>query len=1082
MDDSNPERDYGEDALWIGQDNQEFSSHGERKMRYGSGEGEMKKNRWFLGIVFGVVGVAIICIAVTTLAYLRFRTRSFHDRPLVLIHSPFNRERVETGDGVLIHASARLEDGINQLELWVDDTLIASRDVSDDPPTNLVLTADWIPNLASRHVLVARAISSHGTEGRSSIVVDVIESEEVDVTYEVQEGDTLESIAEEHGVTPDELVDSNPEAGGGIAPGDTLTLPDEEDVFSGGEPALDESGDPPDDEGAAPGSGGALSDFMGTVALMNLSVLGEEPGEPTNLRVEILSLDTGVAYEGLHCYIGLGTGSPQWYPDADYDQSTDESFTSLGDGTWAVGEQLTGEGAPSIFWPRNEPLPFEITCVAITGVGTDALELGQSTLTIPPEEWDGTPHNLEVSGEGGSYRAAYRIEREFGSPDAVPLFLDPDMTPPVNARIDDRRISLRWDYEPEPEEESIDGFRVYLNGNLQWVEPPDARESGLPYEWFHPPCGVTYTFAVTAYRIGFPDGPESYPAIALINTPEEGCSREIFITFDTLETFDLGGDGSHEDRHGDVGPVYGYFYANEQQIHFDARPSGGRGGSLDMPNGLSHYTVYDIPTMWTDPSWNFSGMPRTFVDVPFGGTFEFGFHIMDQDTGRCRDSDDRGCDDLVCEGFSEVYEDEYDTLDRMHGGTITSEDGRCRLHYTFSPVSGSPVGSEEPGREPLPWIHVDHFDIDEETGAVQIHVRNTGTATWPWRDLDVALQTREGETIGVYTWEDFVLETGDWEILTKPEMAVGYPRDACVVIDPDDEVLEYYERDGIMVHHPICLQRPDLVINDVRYDSFGGGRVRVTVENVADVPLSGHTVALETRLPDGSPAYLAASWPDVELEPYATRVFDLIGVSEMMRETLRDGYTVVVNPDQTLAEINYDNNSYEVAGTANLVLYWCHKNVPRVGDSFTSTARMYFTADVVSGGGTRQVLETRWQHHLNFQETAWEYDHDEDGFAGYWFSCSQASDAFEIFGDEWLRIGLRVTYRHGEVGDYVDYGSLTREHGPSWRWGSGSIDAVDGNWSDCSHDGGDHLVSQDFIGGLSTYTWVTRYLVCEITP
>jgi LysM repeat protein len=1043
----------------------------------------MRKNRWFLGVILGLAGLALICVVVSTLAYLRFRTRSFHDRPLVLIQSPVNRERVETGDGVLIHATARLEEGLSRMELWADDSLIASRELSDDLPTSLVLTADWIPHLPGQHVLVARAISAHGTEGRSAVAVVVLESGEDDgATYEVQEGDTLASIAAEHGITEGELAESNPEAGGGIAPGDTLTLPDEEDVFSGSEPAPGEGGDPPADEGAAPGSGGAVLEVLGTVPLFNLELLGEEPGEPTNLHVEILSLDTGVDYEGLHCYIGLGTGSPQWYPDADYNQSTKESFISLGDGLWDAGEQLTGEGAPSIFWPHHEPLPFEITCVAITSVGTDSLELGHTTLTIPPEEWDGTLHPLEVSGEEGSYHAEYRIERETGAPGGVPLFLDPDMTAPSNVRLDDRRISLRWDYEPEPDEEPIDGFRIYLNGNLQWVEPPDARESGLPYEWFHPPCGVTYTFGVTAYQIGFPDGPESFPGIALINTPEEGCSREIFITFDNLETFDLGGDGGHEDRHGDVGPVYGYFYANEKQIHFDARPSGGGGGSLDMPNGLSHYMVYDIPTMWTDPSWNFSGMPRTVVDIPFGGTFEFGFHIMDQDTGRCRDSGDRGCDDLVCEGFSMILEDRYDEFDRMHGGTLTSDDGRCRLHYTYSPAFGSPVGSDEAGREPLPWIHVDHFDIDEDTGAVQIHIRNTGTATWPWRDLDVALQTRDGETIGVYTWEDFVLEAGDWEILTKPDMVVGIPRDGCILIDPDDEVLEYYERDMIMVHQPICPQRSDLVINEVRYDSTGGGGLHVTVENVSRAPLSGRTVALETRLPDGSPAYLAGSWPDVDLEYRATRVFDIVGVSEGIRESLQDGYTVIVNPDHTLPETNYENNTYEVAGAGQLVLYWCYKYVPRVGDSLTSMARMYFTADVVTGGGSRQVLDTRWQHRLSVQETRWGYDHTEDGYPGSYVSCNRASDVFEIFGDEWLQIGFRATYRHGEYGDFENSGSRTLLHGPTLRWGSGAIEAGDGDWSLCGDTGGRHVVSQDFIGGLGTYTWVTQYRVCEITP
>ena len=100
----------------------------------------------------------------------------------------------------------------------------------------------------------------------------------------------------------------------------------------------------------------------------------------------------------------------------------------------------------------------------------------------------------------------------------------------------------------------------------------------------------------------------------------------------TLETFNLGGDGRYEDRHGDVGPAYGHFFANEKQITFDG---GDLGSGLDMPNGLRHDTVYSLSDMSADRTWRFSGSNSVIVDVPEGGSFEFGYHIMDEDSGSC---------------------------------------------------------------------------------------------------------------------------------------------------------------------------------------------------------------------------------------------------------------------------------------------------------------------------------------------------------------------------------------------------------------------------------------------------------------
>jgi LysM repeat protein len=654
------------------------------------------------GLILGLIGLVLVCVLVLGLAYSSGRARAFNSRPLVLIHSPVNHDQVTVGEGIIVHATARSDNGLTHMELWVGDALVAvSAAPEGSTPSNLTLSIAWVPQIPGSQALIVRAYSADGTDGQTMVMITVAESGESETgSYVAQEGDTVASIAEEHGATPEELLDLNPGLdSGGLTPGDALSVPDSE-------PPSEEVSAPPESGDEAPSleddPPGSLSVLELLFGLGPLQLFGEE-SEPLTLRLEIPTLYTGEAYDGLHCYVGLAGGAPQWYPDADNDQSTDESFASVGSGGWDSATYLDGEAAPVITWPGDQPLPLNVSCVGITAGGTDALELGGVDLSIPPEDWDGVVHNVEVNGAEGGYKFGYRVTRSEGAPRTVPLYLDPDMSPPFDARLDDRRISLRWDYEPRVDEEPIDGFRVYMNGNLQWVEPPDARESGLPYEWFNPPCGTTYTFAVTAFRLGFPDGPESFPSIAILNQPEENCTREIQITFLTLETFDLGGDGHYEDRHGDVGPAYGHFFANEKQITFSG---GNLGPGLDMPSGLRHNTVYDLAEMSADPTWRFGGMNGTIVDVPFGGTFQFGFHIMDQDSGRCHDSDDPGCDDLICEGFSVINEDHYGEFDSMHDGAITSENGRCRVTYQWGPAFGSPVGSGGSGWEPLPWIAV----------------------------------------------------------------------------------------------------------------------------------------------------------------------------------------------------------------------------------------------------------------------------------------------------------------------------------------------------------------------------------------
>ena len=84
-----------------------------------------------------VVVIVLICITVFCLllfaAFLLLRNLTpAYTPPLVLIHRPFNHEKVYVGEGVIAHITAEDLDGLTSLALWVDDQLIDTRAFEPD--------------------------------------------------------------------------------------------------------------------------------------------------------------------------------------------------------------------------------------------------------------------------------------------------------------------------------------------------------------------------------------------------------------------------------------------------------------------------------------------------------------------------------------------------------------------------------------------------------------------------------------------------------------------------------------------------------------------------------------------------------------------------------------------------------------------------------------------------------------------------------------------------------------------------------------------------------------------------------------
>lgn len=863
----------------------------------------MKKigcSRW--GVLGGLFVIALLCIVGISLFYFQARAKAFNSRPLVLIHAPINHDLVGIGDGVLVHATAREDNGLRRIELWADDQLIEARDASSESVTNLTLSSRWIPEQTGAHVLIARAISADGVEGQSTVTVQVPDSGEAEPqTHTFQEGETPESIAADHEVSLDDLSASNPDLGS-AAPGDELIIPDD-DPPAAQEGAVSDAGEPPSAVGDAPGSENPWFGDMG--GFENFS-----PGEPITLRLEVLELRTGQEFDRLHCYVGLADNSPIWFPDADGDQTTDESFAPLSGGEWDVASYLAGDAAPVISWPENRPLPLNVSCVGVAGGGTEALELGRVELSIPREDW-GRLKSVETDGEGGRLFLQYRITLP---PHGFLIGIDHSMTMPTNVRLDHGTNSLRWDYNPDltrdPPEQPIDEFYIYMNGNLSWkVVEPDARETRLPYEWFHPPCGGTYTFGVAAFRWEIFDemeAHESVAGVAQVTTPYEGCTYEIQVILESLETFDLGGDGDPgEDKlHGNVGPPYGHFFANEGRVHFNAFFPDWNEGTIYPLDGLFNNHLYDLSEMYRDPAWGFDRMPILFADVPRDGTLELGFEIMDHDVRE---------DDPICKATTgPLSELEFRWWqDRV----LRSDDGRCQLHYSFGPAFDSPVGYGVLQR-PLPRIDVEEIRIDTHTGRFQVWVRNGGLATWPWKTLAIGVFSLDGQPIDTVWWEDLVLEARRERMLEFPISAQVSPyasaNDICLLVDPANDIPEINDP-----HEPVCVILPDLVISRVRsVPTYENAALEITTQNVGEGRVSSRHLCFQITGLDGETLITEPLCGEnaVNIEPGELHSF-LFFLDDNIQAQMQAGYYVIVNPADTSVSFGEDdmaNNDYRV--------------------------------------------------------------------------------------------------------------------------------------------------------------------------
>ncbi len=954
----------------------------------------MKKRLWILYVFLGLLAIFLLQLGVF---YWIMKDRAVNSHPLVLIQAPLDRQSLVVNKGFIVHATASADKPLQKMELWVDDMQIVKKLPPAGETLNLmVLSEAWVPATTGKHTLTVKTVTNNGVIGQASIEVDVVEASLAsEPIYIVEEGETLESIADGFDVSVEELAALNGGGGANPAPGDELILPAYSASGSGEmeQAASSDSGsegDVPQEE--APNTEGASPDSIESVDIEWPFFQFMAPVDPVQLKVEVLRLDTPNSFESLHCYVSLAGNTPHWMPDEDSNQNTDESFEVSNNGrAWNVAAHMANENALRIFWDGDQAVPVDINCVGVAEGGLDAVDLGSLHKEIRPEAWGVIQHAASSGGED-RFSLAFRVTwPEKG--------LDPSITSPWDAAINVEQHQLTWEYLPNDSDNPvIDGFAILLNGTFQWTVTRSARSTRLPEQWFNLPCGDEYRFQVVAFVDGYPSGNYSLPSnTALISGGEigsPGCGQSVMVTFETLKTGEVGGD---------LSPVYGDFYANEQQLNFDGRPP--EDDNFPTTFGLHRNSEVGISQIMGGFG---NGDSQLLVEIPAGNPsvleipLALGFEIYHGSQ-------------KVCSGQSFInetqlasnFESEIDT--ELPVGSLPDW---CRVTYNLSQVGEAPV--VDPGAPPpLPDIVVENLSVDPSSGKLRIHIRNVGMATWTNKDLVARVYSFDGEEFGTFSWPNSTLAPGEALTLSHGGMDPQPTLGACVLMDPDNAVQEDRDRyvdSGVLGEKaPYCRPLPDLSVPSAGFDQTTS-QLNVIVQNNGETTLTNAdtngsldhaNLAVWLEFSEGRP--VMQDFEDLDLGARDSITLQ-IDVNETLRQRMRGGYLIRINPENTIAEKDFTNNEYQVEATERLRLVWmtgwatfCPTNhFLLMGEnvSYRNTWDMHLSA-IISGGGSRRTV-------VDWNSPEFEVPWDEAQGGGW---CSNyVSDWFEVAGDEELTI------------------------------------------------------------------------------
>jgi len=324
--------------------------------------------------------------------------------------------------------------------------------------------------------------------------------------------------------------------------------------------------------------------------------------------------------------------------------------------------------------------------------------------------------------------------------------------------------------------------------------------------------------------------------------------------------------------------------------------------------------------------------------------------------------------------------------------------------------------------------------VDGDTGETTVEVQNTGTAEWPGRRLLIELQTRDGHSLGHFIFDDVEIPVGEYETVHIPRTTPDPLFDVCVVIDSMDEVLELYERSGGMTHYPICPLLPDLTIQEAYYGSRIGNRVRAVVRNRGTGEIDNRTLVVELRQPDGDLLIDPISYTGISFAPGEVRTIEIPGLDDSVRDRMVEGYSVIVNSDESIVEESYENNSYSIDEGTRLSLYWSTVHVPYgAGED----VEIHIDAYVLNGRvRNRQVADWDITQDIDWDSCS-EYEHS---CSLTFFDYEYYEPWFDVIGDEPLEIVVNIEH----PGTLWESFTISEIFYPP-TWGAGDVDPTKGN-------------------------------------
>ena len=124
-----------------------------------------------------------------------------------------------------------------------------------------------------------------------------------------------------------------------------------------------------------------------------------------------------------------------------------------------------------------------------------------------------------------------------------------------------------------------------------------------------------------------------------------------------------------------------------------------------------------------------------------------------------------------------------------------------------------------------------------------------------------------------------------------------------------------------------CRPLPDLSIEKVAYDSEYS-QLQIDVTNQGERPITAAdnggsldhaNLMVWLDFEEGRPLTQEYTELDLNLRETKTLIWPL---SELERERMRAGYSVMINPAHSIAETDYSNNEYQVGAVAKLRILW----------------------------------------------------------------------------------------------------------------------------------------------------------------